>query len=84
MDGVRSQNGNGGGDLGEAIAKARLAEYKGNARRDRPCDRGWGARKPVLSCSMQNSTSWRRADWKNILAVVIVDQALEIVRTRRD
>jgi hypothetical protein len=75
-------NGNGGGDLGEAIAKARLADY------NRILDltvraieaEGEEAGPLVLNAELDKLAEGRL---KNILAVVIADRALEIVRAKR-
>ena len=75
-------SGNGGGDLGEAIAKARRADY--NELLDvtvRAIEGGGEEAGPlVLQAELDTLAEGRL---KNILAVVIVDRALEIVRTRR-
>jgi hypothetical protein len=76
------QSGNGEGDLGQAIAKARLADY------NRILDltvraieaEGEEAGPLVLNSELEKLAEGRL---KNILAVVIADRALEIVRTRR-
>lgn len=74
-------NGNGGGDLGKAIAKARLADY--NELLDmtvRAIEAGGEEAGPlVLQAELDTLAEGRL---KNILAVVIVDRALEIVRSR--
>jgi hypothetical protein len=75
-------SGNGEGDLGQAIAKARLADY------NRILDltvraieaEGEEAGPLALNAELEKLAEGRL---KNILAVVIVDRALEIVRTRR-
>ena len=74
--------GNGRGDFGKAIAKARLAEYHemldGHIR---AIEAGGEEAGPlVLHAELEKLAEGRL---RNILAVVIVDQALEIVRTRR-
>jgi hypothetical protein len=76
-------NGNGGGDLGEAIAKARLADYKEMLDVTvRAIEAGGEEAGPLVLHAELDKLAESRL--KNILAVVIVDRALEIVRTRRD
>jgi hypothetical protein len=75
-------NGNGGGDLGEAIAKARVADY--NELLDvTVCaiEAGGEEAGPLVLQAELDTLAEGRV--KNILAVMIVDQALAIVRTRK-
>jgi hypothetical protein len=76
-------SGNGEGDLGEAIAKARLADY--NDLLDvtvRAIEAGGEEAGPlVLQAELDTLAKGRL---KNILAVLIVDRALDIVRARRE
>jgi hypothetical protein len=75
-------NGNGGGDLGEAIAKARVADY--NELLDvtvRAIEAGGEEAGPLVLQAELDTLAEGRV--KNILAVMIVDQALAIVRTRK-
>ena len=75
-------SGNGGGDLGEEIAKSRLADY--NELLDvtvRAIEAGGEEAGPVMLQAELDTLAEGRL--KNILAVVIVDRALGIVRTRR-
>jgi hypothetical protein len=81
MDMRGKSNGNGGRDIGEEIAKARLADY--NRMLDATVHaieaRGEEAGPLVLHAELDKLAEGRL---KNILAVVIVDRALDIVRTR--
>jgi hypothetical protein len=78
----KEPNGNGGGDLAEEIAKARLADYADMLDVTvRAIEAGGDEAGPlVLNAELDKLAEGRL---KNILAVVIVDQALEIVRARR-
>ena len=77
-------NGNGGGDLGEAIAKARLADYKEMLDVTVRAIEAGGEEAGPSRAPCRTRQAGGEPTRKNILAVVIVDQALEIVRTRRD
>jgi hypothetical protein len=78
----KQPSGNGEGDLAQAIANARLADY--NRLLDltvRAIEaEGEEAAALALNAKLEKLAEGRA---KNILAVVIVDRALEIVRTRR-
>jgi hypothetical protein len=75
-------SGNGEGDLGQAIANARLADYNRFLDLTVRAIEAEGEKAGPLAL---NSELEKLAEGrvKNILAVVIVDRALEIVRTRR-
>ena len=81
--GQEHASGNGGGNIGEEIAKARLADY--NRILDvtvRAIEDGGEEAGPLVLHGELDKLAEGRL--KNILAVVIVDRALEIVRTRRE
>ena len=75
-------SGNGGGNIGERVAKARLADYEEMLDVTvRAIEAGGEEAGPLVLHAELDKLSEGRA--KNILAVVIVNRALEIVRTRR-
>jgi hypothetical protein len=75
-------SGNGEGDLGQAIAKARLADYSRILDLTVRAIEAEGAEAGalVLNAEIEKLATGRV---KNILASVIVDKALEIVRIQR-
>jgi hypothetical protein len=75
-------SGNGEGDLGQAIAKARLADYSRILNLTVRAIEAEGAEAGalVLNAEIEKLAAGRV---KNILASVIVEKALEIVRTQR-
>jgi hypothetical protein len=75
-------SGNGGGDIGEEIAKAVLADYSRILGVTvRAIQAGGEEVVPLVLHGEIDKLSEGRS--KNILALVIVDRALEIVQTRR-
>ena len=74
-------NGNGAGDIGREIARARRADYERllDATVQAIEARGEEAGPLVLHAELDKLAEGRS---KNILAVVIFDRALEIVRAR--
>ena len=75
-------SGNGEGDLGQAIANARLADYNRLLDLTVRAIEAEGNEAGALALNAQLE-KLAHGRLKNILAVVIVDRALEIVRTRR-